>query len=272
MHSIKYQCYKNIFQYQNRRNMATKALGMWLTDKRRADICIDLFDSILQDKAPAYKKEENEFLIINAPDETLRHPILDLDINSYVSEVLSSRSNPLFAVATGVGRGKTRMLVEMQRKFNENPNVFCLALTFKGDWLNILSLPNAPKLLVPEQFQYGVNIVARMISMNYRVSLREAELLLHPILEKIDSNSVYSSCLIHEFVKYIVRQYRAEGKVIDQFVLLLDESDAIQKALDPNDRVDMHKILRESLLTQPMIMDDGLPLKVDLVMSRYGKQ
>ena len=73
------------------------------------------------------------------------------------------------------------------------------------------------------------------------------------------------SDLIHECVKY-----RTNGKKIDQFVLLVDESVEIQTELDPDDKLDVHQTLRECLLTKPMLMDDGLPLKVDLVMSGLG--
>ena len=92
--------------------------------------CSELLDSILRDKVPVYKNETESFLIINKPSETMLHPIFDVDIDTYVSNVLSSpadadtRLKPMFAVVTGMGRGKTRMLVEMQRKFNEKPNVF----------------------------------------------------------------------------------------------------------------------------------------------------
>ena len=98
----------------------------------------ELFRSILFDKVPVFKKETEDYLLINSPSTTLQHPYLDGDIDKYVSKVLSSdavadsRLKPLFAVVTGMGRGKTRMLVEMKRKLNEKPNVFCLALTFNG--------------------------------------------------------------------------------------------------------------------------------------------
>jgi hypothetical protein len=98
--------------------------------------CSELFDSILRKKKPAYKNVSDDFLIISETNETMRHPIFDVNISSYVLEVLSSnpkagaRLKPLFAVVTGMGRGKTRMLVEMQKQFNAQPNVFCLALTF----------------------------------------------------------------------------------------------------------------------------------------------
>jgi hypothetical protein len=98
--------------------------------------CSELFDSILRGKNPVYKNVSVDFLIISETNETMRHPIFDVEIEAYVSKVLSSnpkagaRMKPLFAVVTGMGRGKTRMLVEMQKQFNAQPNVFCLALTF----------------------------------------------------------------------------------------------------------------------------------------------
>ena len=103
---------------------------------KRLLTCTELVDSILRDKVPVYKNETEAFLIINKPSETMLHSIFDVDIDTYVSKVLSSttdadtRLKPLFAVVTGMGRGETRMLVIMQRKFNEKPNVFCLSLTF----------------------------------------------------------------------------------------------------------------------------------------------
>ena len=124
------------------RKSGTKTFKMSNTDANDSEIskplptCSELFNSILRDKVPVYKNETEAFLIINKPSETMLHPIFDVDIDTYVSKVLSSttdadtRLKPLFAVVTGMGRGKTRMLVEMQRKFNEKSNVFCLALTF----------------------------------------------------------------------------------------------------------------------------------------------
>jgi hypothetical protein len=119
-----------------------KTFEMRNTDANDSEIskplltCSELLDSILRDKVPVYKNETEAFLIISECNDTMLHPMFDVDIDLNVSTVLSSNRNagarlkPLFAVVTGMGRGKTRMLVEMQRKFNEKPNVFCLALTF----------------------------------------------------------------------------------------------------------------------------------------------
>ena len=124
------------------RKSGMKTFEMRNTDANDSEIskplltCSELLDSILRDKVPVYKNETEAFLIISECNDTMLHTMFDVDIDLNVSTVLSSNRNagarlkPLFAVVTGMGRGKTRMLVEMQRKFNEKPNVFCLALTF----------------------------------------------------------------------------------------------------------------------------------------------
>ena len=130
---------KMSFKFLNERKLSSRKLTMAQNDfeiSKPLLTCSELFDSILRGKKPAYKNVSDDFLIISETNETMRHPIFDVNISSYVSEVLSSDQNagarlkPLFAVVTGMGRGKTRMLVEMQKQFNAQPNVFCLALTF----------------------------------------------------------------------------------------------------------------------------------------------
>ena len=144
--SIKYRNQQKSETIQSRRFFSRKS-GMKTFEMRNTDAndseiskplltCSELLDSILRDKVPVYKNETEAFLIISECNDTMLHPMFDVDIDLNVSTVLSSNRNagarlkPLFAVVTGMGRGKTRMLVEMQRKFNEKPNVFCLALTF----------------------------------------------------------------------------------------------------------------------------------------------
>ena len=138
---------------------------------------------------------------------------------------------------------------------------------FLSYWTKILRIFDDIKSPDVVEFQYALNVVARIISMNYHLSLHKVERLLYPALKNIDVESVDASDLIHECVKYIIAQYRANGRQIDQFVLLVDESVAIQTELDADDKLDIHQTLRDCLLTRPMIMDDGLHLKVDLVMS-----
>jgi hypothetical protein len=103
--------------------------------------------------------------------------------------------------------------------------------------------------------------------MNYHISLDDSSDLLLVIVGNLKIKSSTASDLIHECVKYIIAQYRAKGERIDEFVLLVDESVAIQRALDKGEILDIHQTLRDSLLSRIMIMSDHRPLKVDLVMS-----
>jgi len=103
--------------------------------------------------------------------------------------------------------------------------------------------------------------------MNYHICFKKVKRLLYFSLKNLDIESFDASDLIHECVKYIIRQYRASGKQIDDLVILVDESLAIQTKLDPDGKLDVHQVLRRSLLSEVMIMGDDIPLKVDLVMS-----
>ena len=136
-----------------------------------------------------------------------------------------------------------------------------------SNWTKILKIPDDIKSPYAVEFQYALNVVARIISMNYHISFDDTVDLLVDVVGKLKVKSSTASDFIHECVKYIIAQYRANGRQIDQFVLLVDESVAIQTELDSDNKLDIHQTLRDCLLTRPMMMDDGLHLKVDLVMS-----
>ena len=229
--------------------------------------------SILRGKVPNYKSgEDDDNMIINAPIQTMQHPIIDVNITEYVSAILDSnkvsdfRLKPLFAVVTGMGRGKTRMLVELQKNFNQKENVLSFAITFNGDWGKIIKLPYAFEYY-QLTLEYSVNIVTRIISMCYHISLLKTETFVCNALKDLDIDETTPSDLIRECILYIVNQYRLSNPKVDQFVLLVDESLKIQQLLDSTNRHDIHNTLRNSLLSKDMIMDNGDQLKVDLVMS-----
>ena len=234
---------------------------------------VDMYKKILDGKIPAFKEESDDYLIINMPAYTMKHPILDVDINEYVSNVLSSdpneigRSKSFFAVVAGVGKGKTRTLVEMQKKLNEVDSIFCLTITFNSQW----EYAYDPEITVKKgsmlKFMYVTNVVARIISMNYHIPLFEAWDLLMSGLSDIDVTTKTILCLINECVGYIMNQYRSDGKRVNKFVLLVDECVAIQDELDEYNTMDIHKLLRNSLLSSPIILNDGSRLLTDLVMT-----
>ena len=194
---------------------------------------------MLSGKRPVIKVEADYYTIINSPAITMRHPMIDIDINQYARTILSSprevdpRFKPLFAIVTGMGRGKTRLLVELQRELNKQPTVYCVAVTFNGYWEQVLRPACIPRTFEPVKFHYAFNIVARILSMTYHASLSECEMWLINTLQRIDLQGASAADIIHECIKFIINQYRARGEEVDQFVLLVDECVAIEKSLDP---------------------------------------
>jgi hypothetical protein len=233
-----------------------------------------MYHSILDGKVPAFKEESEVFSIISEYDLTMKHPIIDTNIDEYASKVNNSgfkagfRTKPLFAIVTGVGRGKTRTLIELQKRLNEFPDTFCIAITFNKIWGEILR-PDVSKHIASWTLTYVVNIITRIMSVNYHIAYDERFFReLYAAISKLDPATYSVSDLISELIKYIVNQYITEGKPIRKFVLLVDESVVIQDELASlNAPNDVHKVLRECLLSAPITVADGSTLKVDLVMS-----
>ena len=108
---------------------------------------------------------------------------------------LESRDIPLHAIVSGVGRGKTRYLVELQKELRNTASVLCVAITFNSDWTAIQrplttlgTYPSRDQL----KMEYAINIVSRIISMHYHIPFDDAfdMLISHGVLsiDKVSSN------------------------------------------------------------------------------------
>ena len=116
----------------------------WSSGKGDVNLCTSrnaLFEGFLGDKVPIFKGiESEEFLIIGTPDVTLKHDVINADIDGHVRKImLNTRVKPaprmkqFFAVVTGVGRGKTRTLVEIMRYIKKDHlGALCLPITFNS--------------------------------------------------------------------------------------------------------------------------------------------
>ena len=233
---------------------------------------------MLTDKELEFKAEEVEkFLIINAPSITLKHDMINSAIDVHVQKIMSNRNKVpdsrlknLFAIVTGMGRGKTRTLVEITRKINGGSSTnLCVAITFNHYWSEIIGIGKVINgLELDKKMIYAINIVARIISMTYQISFTSVEDLM---LEGIRSLATISAStpadLIRSCIQYIVQKHRDNGHSIADFVLLVDEPVKISDRLDPGGLLDIHETLRNSLLSTQIDFDDGKPLNVELVMS-----
>ena len=235
---------------------------------------VELFQGVLGDKKPIFKGNvPDDYLIIDEPHKTLKHDIINADIDGHVGQIKASaqvkpdpRDKKLFAIVTGVGRGKTRTLIEIMKKVNNDyKKTVCLAITFNhhfavgGDWKH---------LGLKFRTIYAINVVARIISMSYQLPFVEVEDLLFQGFNSLEKpNKSTPTDLIQSCIRFIVQQYRANHHIIDHFVLLVDESVVIIDRLDPGNTMDIHSTLRDSLLSTSIRFDDDKSLSVDLVMS-----
>ena len=171
------------------------------------------------------------------------HDVFDVDIAGHVDKIsksqptADSRYKDLFAIVTGMGLGKTRALIEIKNEINKKNKSFCLAITFNHFWGYIIAEEGMwnNKLRLPYRFIYAVNIVARIISMNYRISYRDTKKMLSSGISSLSSNDrsdSRASSLINECIHFIVEQYQVNyNHPIQEFVLLVDESVSIHEKL-----------------------------------------
>lgn len=218
------------------------------------------------------KTPREDFLIINAPEVTLQHALLNVDMKEVMRTIFEvcdvapdSRSKPLIAVFTGMGRGKTRLVAEVDTEIETTPELaastLSLAITFNHKWNDIYLLRSNDKNKIPA-VEYAFAIVARVFSMYFRVPLREVHVDLKVALEGVSDADLEKHCeqVIQESVRVVVRHCRESGgRPITRVVFSVDESVKAENALGAN----VHNVLRTALLNERLLSD----LKVALVMT-----
>jgi hypothetical protein len=197
----------------------------------------------------------------------MKHPMIGSSIVSHVEEILAdtaepdSRLKPLYAIVTGMGRGKTRTLVEIDLEFKRNHHdVLCVPITFNHIW-SVISRDYSSNNAI----NYAFAIVSRIISMYYRIPLEVVKNCIEEVLENYGIKGYDVGRIIKDCIVYMVRRERVCNKrTINRFILLVDESMRTEEVLRVDD---VHEYLRRALLNQQLMHKDEQPLAVDLVMS-----
>ena len=137
---------------------------------RNSQFWDDAWHSLLKhQKCPdaLFAIDDPMYQIINNPSKTLKHPLIDVDMESIVHKVFNGHGEdeqnsrkPMVAVVTGMGRGKTRLLVEIDRTIrNKYPDTISIAITFNGQTSLIRQQPFSTM-----DINYVLAITSRMIS------------------------------------------------------------------------------------------------------------
>eukprot|EP01031_Cornospumella_fuschlensis_P038929 gene38929-47353_t len=229
-------------------------------------ICEGLQPAVLQAK---YDKFHPNVLIMNKPNVTMQHPYLSMNITEKADLVLadkeapSCRTKPLFAVVTGMGRGKTRFCVELDWELKRRSNVVSIPITFNCFWSYF------DTTFEDKYIDYAVNIVSRMLSIHYGIRFPVALTLIQDVLRPMKSQVIrlaplFPEAFIRAAVRHIVEQMSAAGRQVEHFVLIVDESKRAEEMLGNH----AHDTLRSALLDTPIDYLDLQPIpNVHLVMT-----
>jgi len=222
---------------------------------------------------PRFMDRDDNYLIINNPKMTMSHPMIDVNIKQSVDRVFTnddipdSRMKSFFAIVTGMGRGKTRTLVEMDREVNQREKALSIAITYNNLWV-LRGNEYSEYLHSDVNVRYAITLVTRILSVYYRMEhSKVVQNVVHYLIEKASQQTEVDTAtfLIRDCIRYIIRQNRMNGNEIETFVLMLDKSGKIEEKLKLDD---IHSVLRQALLDVPLF--EGMPdepVKVELVMS-----
>lgn len=217
-----------------------------LTSSQSSDFWIDKFHCHLESLNPALVMDNPGYMKVNDPLITMDHPFIELDIKSMTETILSSTVQPctrlkeMFAIVTGMGRGKTRCLLEIERALRQcNRSVISVAITFDGFTADI------PKPFLEVRDNYVLSIISRIISSYYEIPFKGEALELAEnamldmlrgknmnIIKPMEKLLMYEpkyrihhfdhEIIIRSLIRYIVLEQR-KLRPVERFVLLVDE-------------------------------------------------
>lgn len=138
--------------------------------------------------------------IINSPQRTMAHPLIDLDPQAILDSVLEiaampadSRAKPVIAIARGMGGGKTRALETLRRLLLRRNGMLPLAITFNTNtpldrdyWLETAKKAGS----TPEiEKAYAVSLAARMVSAVFGLEYSAVVSRFYANLPQLDLSS-----------------------------------------------------------------------------------
>ena len=216
--------------------------------------------------------------IIDEPKYAMSIPLLNLNPSALIQTVLtaaeiepSTRRKPLCATVRGQGGGKTRALEEIRRAILcTRPNVLPIAITFNKDSNSDIDSWGAVE--TPQLF-YALSLVARMASSFYDIDFCDLSNTMNDHLPNIlhynRRRSSGATELIREFVVIMMEAMSAHNRMVDTFVLLIDEAvrmerkmqsmKSFQRQLDGD--VQMTSVISAALLNEKLTFSpsDGEP-------------
>jgi hypothetical protein len=160
--------------------------------------------------------------IINNPEETMKNPLIDVDLNEAIEIIidvskrkLNKRQKSVIGIVRGKGSAKTRFLEEIRRNIIVNrSNILVIAITFN----NNTDLDDEWNTSSPKEW-YALSIISRLICSYYEISFNTACLYVEDFfktLKKTNSSAIDAALLLKAFfIHFIVNERKSRDTEIN---------------------------------------------------------
>ena len=190
----------------------------------------------------------------------LSNPLLGLNLNESLELVErvfrtppSTRAKPVIATVRGVGSGKTRILEELRHSLNQKSNTVAIAITYNFN----TAIMDPEICLYNNQSVFMVmSVIMRMMTVLYELPL---EVLVNIFRESSAISKIPDGAVGHllpAFITHFVTQMRAQGKPVENVVILIDETvaavDTITRCFRIEEGRDLMSMVRDSVLSRPI--------------------
>jgi hypothetical protein len=195
-------------------------------------------------------KYEDAVHIITSPSDKLKKPLIDFDRVAQVDRiekdffegevVVDLRMSRLFAIVRGKGGGKTRALEELQAEIlsRKQSEILPVSITFNSVWpasrkdtmyTQGLSFIGSELDMVDINMAFAV--VSRIASMFFALPLSQIRYELLRNVDVLECNlpcEDFTMALLHGIRKLMFKKLELKGRKVSKFVLMIDESVALQ--------------------------------------------
>lgn len=203
----------------------------------------------------------------------MANPLIDFDlensldlIQAVCEEPSHPRSKPVIATVRGIGGGKTRCFEEIRRSLLIDDEVLPIAITFNCNSEINLSLERWYEG-DNESLNFALSIIARMFYAIYGLafgSFIELLKLMKTHIPLVDLSGLDGAILIRTAITVIVEIFSEKYRLINKFVLLIDETIRYQNIFKSED--DICGCLRNGVLSE-LISVNGNIISTALLIS-----
>lgn len=163
--------------------------------------------------------------IINNPKDTMRNPLLGVDLAATVGTVMkvvnepcSQRLKPLLVTVRGTGGGKSRLFEELRRSLYNNKTILPIGITFNSK----ATMINIEFACDTSTQSAALSVITRMASVFFGVNFGDMLMVVQSQLKFLDQQFA-ASYLYSTFLNMILQKMIDADAAVKGVVLFIDE-------------------------------------------------